>query len=130
MIKAVIRSALVVALAGAVLGFAQTAQAGDKEKKADKAKPQQATGDITAVDAAAGTITIEHKKTSVTFTAAPDIKFGAEGENLNLTLANLKVGDHVTVHYTQEGDKKIAHKIGRVDIGAKKAAKDDKKADK
>jgi Cu/Ag efflux protein CusF len=119
MIKSVVRSALVVALTGAVLGLTQTAHA-EKQQ-------QQAAGVIKAVDTKAGTITLEHKHTTMTFSVAPDIKFGAKGENVNYTLANLKVGDNVTIHYTDEGGKLIAHKVSRVDVSAKKAAKDEKK---
>ena|SRR5213593_3941666 len=122
MITRIVRSALVAALTGAVIGFAATTQAGDKPKE------QQAAGDIKAVDVKAGTITIEHKQAKMTFVAAPDIKFGAHGENVNYTLANLTVGDHVTIHYTTEGDKLIAHKVSRVDVSARKTKKDEKKA--
>jgi Cu/Ag efflux protein CusF len=128
MTKAVVRSALVIALVGAVLGLTQSVRAEEQAKKADKPKSHQATGKITAVDVKAGTVTIEHKKESKTFTLAPDVKFGSEGENVNLNISNLKVGDKVTIHYTEDGGKMMAHKIGQVDMSAKKAAKDEKKA--
>ena len=127
MIKAVVRSALVIALAGAVLGFTQAARA-EGEKKADKPKPHQATGEITAVDTKANTVTIKHKTDSMTFTLAPDVKFGSGGENVNLNISNLKVGDKVTIHYTEDSGKMIAHKVGHVDLSAKKVKKDEKKA--
>jgi Cu/Ag efflux protein CusF len=120
--KAIVRSALVIALAGVVLGFAQTARAQDSAKKAEKPKEHQATGTITAVDVKAGTVTIEHKKESKTFSVAPDVKFGSEGEKVKMSIAELKVGDKVTIHYTEDGSKMIAHKIGHVDTSAKKAA--------
>jgi Cu/Ag efflux protein CusF len=132
MIKAVVRSALVIALAGAVLGLTQSVRAEEQAKKADKPKPHQATGQITAVDVKAGTVTIEHKKENKTFTLAPDVKYGSGGENVNLNLSNLKVGDKVTIHYTEDGGKMMAHKIGQVDLSAKKPAApaktDEKKA--
>ncbi len=124
MIKAVIRSAFVIALAGAILCLAQTARA--EEKKAEKPKPHESTGVIESVDAKAGTVTIKHKKESVTFTAAADIKFGHKGEKVAMTIADLKVGDRVTVHYTEEGDKKIAHKVSHVE-NKPKDGKTDKK---
>ena len=127
MSKSIVRAALVVALAGAVLGLTQTVQA-QAEKKADKAKSQQATGEITAVDVKANTVTIKHKTASMTFNVASDAKFGSGGENIALNLTNLKIGDKVTVHYTDDAGKLTAHKIGHVDISAKKAAKDEKKA--
>jgi Cu/Ag efflux protein CusF len=127
MIKTVVRSALVVALAGAVLGLTPTARA-ESEKKAEKAKQHQATGEITAVDTTANTVTIKHKTTSMTFTLAPDMKYGSGGENLNLNISNLKVGDKVTVHYTEDGGKMMAHKIGKIDLSEKKVKHDEKKA--
>jgi Cu/Ag efflux protein CusF len=126
--KAAVRSALVIALAGAILGLVQTTRAEDTTKKSDKPKKTQATGEITAVDAKANTVTIKHKTASMTFTLAPDVKFGSGGENVNLNLSNLKVGDKVTIHYSEDGGKMIAHKIGQVDVSAKKASKDEKKA--
>ena len=122
MIKAVIRSAFVIALAGAIVGLAQTARAEDQAKKAEKPQQHQATGKITAVDAKAGTITIDHKKESKTFTVAPDIKFGSEGENVKMNISTLKIGDKVTIHYTEDGGKMMAHKIGHVDLSKKKGA--------
>jgi len=123
MIKAVIRSAFVIALAGAIVGLAQTARAEDQAKKAEKPQQHQATGKITAVDAKAGTITIDHKKDGAkTFTVASDVKFGSEGDTVKMTIADLKVGDKVTIHYTEDGGKMMAHKVGHVDLSKKKGA--------
>ena len=107
--KGLIRNTTILCLAAAVLACTQVARAAD-------AKPpeKEVQGKITAVDAAAGTVAIKHKKDTMTFTAAPDIEFGGDG-NKKLTLADLKVGDHITVHYTEESGKLMAHKIGHVD---------------
>ncbi|HUJ09321.1 MAG TPA: DUF3592 domain-containing protein [Verrucomicrobiae bacterium] len=126
MIKTFVRSALVLALMGIVLGLTQTTRAEDAAKKADKHK--KAEGKITAVDTNANTVTIKHKTTTETFTLAPDVKFGSGGKTLNMNISNLKVGDEVTIYYNEEGGKMIAHRVGRVDVYAKKAAKDEKKA--
>lgn len=120
MVWSVVRYTVVAALAGAVLS---TAYAGEKQKS------EKIVGIIKAVDAKAGTITIEHKQARMVFVAAPDIKFGSKGENVNYTLANLALGDNVTIHYTAEGEKLIAHKVSRVDTGEKKTARDAKRAD-
>ena len=122
MIKAVICSAFVIALAGAIVGLTQTARADDQAKKAEKPQQHQATGKITAVDAKAGTITIDHKKESKTFAVASDVKFGSEGDTVKMTIADLKVGDKVTIHYTEDGGKMMAHKVGHVDLSKKKGA--------
>jgi Cu/Ag efflux protein CusF len=124
MIKTVVRSAGVVALVVAVLAIGQTARAAS----AEKGKQQEITGEISSVDAAANTVTIKHKSASMTFAVAKDAKFASGGQHVNLNVSNLKVGDRVTVHYTDEGGKKIAHRIGHVDISPQKATKDEKKA--
>ena len=116
--KTVIRSALAVALMGAVLGLTQTARAEEK-----KAEHQKMTGEIKAVDAKAGTITLAHRTGEVTFTAAPDIKFGHAGEKVQMTLADLKVGDKVVIHYSEDAGKKIAHKVAHVENEPKKETK-------
>ncbi len=126
MLKTAIRSAVVIALVGTFLGLTTVYAQGDK--KADKPKQHQTTGEISAVDAKANTVTIKHKAASMTFTLAPDVKFGSGGENVNLNISNLKVGDKVTIHYTEDGGKMIAHKIGHVDLSEKKVKQDEKKA--
>jgi Cu/Ag efflux protein CusF len=127
MFKAVVRSAFAIALAGAVLGLTQTARA-EGGKKAEKPKQHQATGEITAVDTTANTVTIKHKTANMTFTLAPDVKYGSGGENVNLNITNLKVGDKVTIHYTEDSGKMTAHKIGKVDLSERKTKQDEKKA--
>jgi Cu/Ag efflux protein CusF len=111
--KSLFRTTMIVSLAAVALAFTQVARAADAKKN-----QKEVEGKITAVDAAAGTVTIKHKKDSMTFTAAPDIEFGGVG-NKKITLADLKVGDHVAVHYTDDGGKMMAHKIGHVDLKAK-----------
>ncbi|HUK82488.1 MAG TPA: copper-binding protein [Verrucomicrobiae bacterium] len=110
--KSLTRTALIFGLAAAVLACTQVARAANAKKD-----QKEVQGKITAVDATAGTVTIKHKKDTMTFTAAPDIEFGGAG-NKKITLADLKVGDHITVHYTEESGKLMAHKIGHVDVKA------------
>ena len=76
-------------------------------KPAAKAKSMWATGKVTAVDAAASTITIEKKgkkgMESETFTVGKDVK-----------IADIKKDSKVTVTYTKEGDKMEASKVAEV----------------
>ena len=73
-------------------------------KPAAKAKTHWVRGKVTAVDAAAGTITIEKKEKkgteSLTFTAGKNIK-----------LDDIKKDSTVTVAYTKEGDKMEASSV-------------------
>jgi hypothetical protein len=121
--KAAIRSALALALVATLLSLTQTASAGGDQKGEKKV-----SGEITAVDTKANTITIKHKTDSMTFALASDVKFGSGGENMNLNLSNLKVGDKVNIHYTEDAGKMFAHKVGHVDVSAKKESKEEKKA--
>ena len=120
MTRAMVRSALAIALVGAILGLAQTAVAGEAKK--------EVTGKITAVDQTGSTFTLKHKKESMTFTVPDKAKFGSAGRNLNLNVSNLTVGDRVTVHYSDQGGKLVAHKISHVDIGEAAANRNEKKA--
>jgi Cu/Ag efflux protein CusF len=76
-----------------------------------KANTHEATGKITAVDAKAGTLSIKRKNAEVTFTIAKDCKVSLP-DKADATVADLKVGDKVTVTYTEEAGAKVAQKIG------------------
>ncbi len=88
-----------------------------EEKKAP-VKVRQVTGDVAAVDAKANTITVKGKKGDVTVTcdAKTKIMMGKEAK----TLADVKVGDKVTVKYT-EADGKMTAKSVAIKTAEKKA---------
>ncbi len=74
-----------------------------------KAKKHEWTGTIAAVDAKAGTCTIQkmgkdQKEISKTFECAPDCKVTGAA-----AMADLKVGEKVTVTYTEQGGKLTCH---------------------
>ena len=83
-----------------------------KAEKKSPAKVKQVTGDVTAVDAKAKTITVKGKKGDVVI--ALDDKM----------LADVKAGDKVTAKYTEADGKNTAKSV------KKAAAKMDKKAEK
>jgi Cu/Ag efflux protein CusF len=121
--NAAVRSTLALALVGALMGLSQPVRAEEAAKKSEKSNKHQATGEITAIDTKANTVTIKRKNANMTFALAPDVKYGSGGQIVNLNISNLKVGDKVTVHYTEDaGGKMTAHKIGQVDLSAPKAA--------
>ncbi len=91
------------------------APAKDAPVKAEKKAPvkvKQATGEVTAVDAKAKTITVKGKKGDVVI--AVDDKM----------IADVKAGDKVTAKYTEADGKNTAKSV------KKAAAKMEKKADK
>ena len=116
-------------LSFSALGFAQTkpatpatpatpaAPAEKKtETKSEKAKTHQATGELTALDAKAGTFEVKQND--------KELKLSATSKSAKDALAKLKVGDMVKVSYTEKDGKMIA---SSVKAEAKKAT--EKKAD-
>jgi Cu/Ag efflux protein CusF len=106
--KSLVRTAMIVGLAVAVLAVTQTTRAADA-----KAEAKRAQGQIESVDVKASTLVLKHKKETMTFAVPANVEFGGAGKKT--TLADLKVGDHVTIDYTSEGGKMTAHRIGHVD---------------
>jgi len=103
--------AVVLAFAGVVRAAGDTNAA--QTKPVNKAIVHDATGTITAVDAKAGTLSIKGRKNAgVTFTIAKDCKVSI-ADKKDPTVADLKVGDKVTVTYTEEGGVNVAQKIGQ-----------------
>ncbi len=78
------------------------------EKKAT-AKMKQVTGEVVAVDAAAKTLTVKGKKGDVALTVE---------EKAASKLADVKVGDKVTVKYKETDGKNVATSV----VGKKAAA--------
>jgi hypothetical protein len=64
------------------------------------AKEMSMSGEVIAVDATKGTLTLKSGKVEAPF----DCEEGS-------LIKDVKVGDHVTVQYKQEGGKKIATKV-------------------
>ena len=61
---------------------------------------KEISGEVTAVDTAKGTLTLK--------SGTVEAPFDCENGSL---IKDVKVGDHVTVEYKEEGGKKIATKI-------------------
>lgn len=109
-------AAVMVALAVVIPARAQD------EKKAEKPKKHDFTGEITKIEA--GTVSVKNKKgDEKSFTTGEKLKVQVPGKDAG-ELSDLKVGDKVTVAYSEEGDKSVAHKITHSDAKPKK----DKKA--
>ncbi len=88
------------------------------EKKAAPAKVKQVTGDVAAVDAKANTITVKGKKgdTVVTCDDKTKIMMGKDKK----AIADVKVGDKVTVKFS-EADGKMTAKSVAIKAAEKKA---------
>jgi Cu/Ag efflux protein CusF len=86
--------------------------------KAAPVKVKQVTGDVAAVDAKAGTITVKGKKgdTTVATDAKTKIMMGKDVK----AIADVKVGDKVTVKFS-EADGKMTAKSVAIKAAEKKA---------
>lgn len=106
----------------------EAAPAKMEEKKVEKkapAKVKQVTGEVAAVDAAAKTLTVKGKKGDVALMAddKTSVKMGKEKK----TLADVKVGDKVTVKYAEMDGKNMAKSVV---VGAAPAKTEKKEAPK
>ena len=126
---------LVLMFAFTAVTFAAEKAAAPAEKKAapaEKAAPakkavkKQVTGEVTAVDAKANTLTVKGKKGDVMLST--DDKTTVMAGKDKKTLADVKAGDNVTVHYSEADGKNVAHKVAIKAAPAKKAAKKEKAA--
>ena len=83
------------------VGFASATK--DKECKKEK---MYITGEVTAVDATAKTLTIKGEKGEVALTTSDKTRF-AKGKSL----ADIKVGDKMTAKYSEKDGKMMAWKV-------------------
>lgn len=119
---------LLAALIGSALTFAPMTFAAEKkaaepaapakmEEKKEAAKPaaKSATGEVVSVDAKAGMLAVKVKDKEMSFTAETKL------------LGKTKVGDRVTVSYTEKEGKMMASSVKAAKAPAKKP---EKKAEK
>jgi len=122
---------VVAVLIGSALAFAPMTFAAEKkaekkaeekmEKKAEEkapAKAKSATGEVASVDAKAGMLAVKVKDKEMSFTAETKL------------LEKTKVGDRVTVSYTEKEGKMMASSVKAAKAPAKKAEKEEKKETK
>ena len=67
-------------------------------------------GKIQSLDVPSRMLQVKSEKSEMTFAIAPDAKITG-ADNKELTLADLKAGDEVTVDYTEQDGFYVAHKI-------------------
>lgn len=103
---------------------AEKKEAPAKKEVAKKAAKKQVTGEVTAVDAKANTLTVKGKKGDVMLST--DDKTTVMAGKEKKTLADVTVGEKVTVHYSEADGKNVATKVAVAP--AKKAAKKEKAA--
>lgn len=118
MSKRLLRTAMALGIAALALSFAGSIQAQDTSTNAPapapKPKPQrhQYTGDIASIDAKAGTVIVKKGEAdSKTFKIDDKTKYSTAAKK-DAAIADIKVGDKVTVHYTEVDGVLTAHHIG------------------
>lgn len=88
------------------------------EMKAEKPKVTHISGELTSVDAKAGTLAVKTKDKEINLTA--------DSKAAKSALAKVKVGDTVRVSYMEKDGKMIASSIAAVKGTAKTTATKDK----
>jgi hypothetical protein len=74
------------------------------EKKTEtKAKTHRVTGEVTSVDAKAGTLAVKAKD--------KEVSLNAESKSAKAALEKIKVGDMVRVSYTEKDGKMVATSV-------------------
>jgi len=116
MSKRLLRTAMVLGIAALALSFTGLVQAQGTSTNAPppapKPKRHQYTGLITAIDAKAGTVIIKKEGAeSKTFKIGEKTKY-ATADKKDAMLTDIKVGDKVTVWYSEEDGVLTAHRIG------------------
>ena len=103
---------------------AEPAKAAEPAKKAKKAseKVKKVTGEVTAVDAKANTVTVKGKKGDVTVEVTADTKITSGKETK--TLADVMAGEKATAKYVEKDGKNTARSID-VKAAAKKEEKEE-----
>ena len=94
------------------------------EMKSEKAKTNRITGEVTSLDAKAGTFAVKTKDKEINLTA--------DSKSTKSALEKLKVSDKVTVSYTEKDGKLIASSVkaeSKQTAAAKPEKATDKKAD-
>lgn len=111
LLRAVLLPVLTLSLTGVGLAAGAGAPAKEEkkveatEKKEQRVTSRQLTGEVTSVDAKAGTLTVKAKTGEKNFTAEEKAK-GA--------LEKIKVGDRVRVRYIEKEGKLLARSVAEV----------------
>jgi Cu/Ag efflux protein CusF len=128
MSRHLLRTAMALGVAALALSFTGFVQAADTSTPttaaapAPKPKPHQYTGDVTAIDAKASTVIVKKEGAEAkTFKIGPKTRYST-AEKKDAMLEDIKVGDKVTVWYTEEDGVLTAHRIAPPRSAKKKSA--------
>ena len=121
MSKRLLRTAMALGIAALALSFTGLVQAQGTSTSnapatapAPPAKPKrlQYTGDVSSIDAKAGTLIVKKGEESKTFKISDKTHYStAEKPKGAAAVTDVKVGDKVTVHYTEADGVLTAHSV-------------------
>jgi Cu/Ag efflux protein CusF len=120
MSKHLLRTALALGVATLALSFTGLVQAQGTAPATNapapapapaKPKIHQYTGDITSIDAKAGTVIVKKGEDSKTFKIGEKTRYATADKAKGAALTDIKVGDKVTVSYIDEDGVLTARKI-------------------
>jgi hypothetical protein len=126
MSRHLLRTAVALGIAALALSFAGPVRAADEPAKPEKPKKHQWTGLVESIDAKAGTAIVKKDTESKTFKIDDKTKYSTLDKK-EAAVTDIKVGDKVTVVYTEEGGVLTAHKIGPTDTAKKKQKEGEEK---
>jgi hypothetical protein len=121
MSRHLLRTAMALGIAALALSFTGTVQAQDTSTStnapapAPKLKPtrHQFTGEVASIDAKAGIVIVKKGSTdSKTFKIVDKTRYSTADKPKDAALTDIKVGDKVLVHYTEEDGVLTAHSFG------------------
>ncbi|HUJ70897.1 MAG TPA: DUF5666 domain-containing protein [Verrucomicrobiae bacterium] len=119
MSRHLLRTAMALGIAALAFSFVAPVRAQETTAPPPKPKPHQYTGIIESIDSKAGTVIVKKDTESKTFKLGEKTKFST-ADKKEAALADIKVGDKVTVRYTEDGGVLTALKIGVPAAAAKK----------
>lgn len=105
-VQALIVALTVLTFSGMCFAQAKSETSTPPAKTATKAKTSRIRGEVTSVDAKAGTLAIKAKD--------KDVNLEAESKTAKAALEKVKVGDTVRVSYTEKDGKMVATSVTKV----------------
>ncbi len=121
MSKRLLRAAMALGIAALALSFTEAVRAQDTNTPpapatttapAAKPKAHQYTGEVASIDGKAGVVVVKKGSESKTFKVGEKTRYSTAETPKGALLADIKVGDKVTVRYIEEDGVLIAHSIG------------------
>ena len=126
--KHLLRGAMAVGIAAIALSFAAPVRAADDTTPPPKPKAHQWTGIVESIDSKAETAIVKKDTESKTFKLTEKTRYSTVDKK-DATASDIKVGDKVTVRYTETDGVATALRIGVPASVAKKEKEEQKKTE-